>query len=115
MTSLTKSQEYPSFALQNLLTHKSVKLVFYYLLLLLMSLVGIIYGYYFSEQFFATEKLYLFDSILNGFKIVWLIPLPYAILNFYSFIRYPVFNNPSPNLLRVGLHTNCIFAISREV
>ncbi|MCA9924632.1 MAG: glycosyltransferase family 2 protein [Anaerolineales bacterium] len=102
MTSLTKSQEYPSFALQNLLTHKSVKLVFYYLLLLLMSLVGIIYGYYFSEQFFATEKLYLFDSILNGFKIVWLIPLPYAILNFYSFIRYPVFNNPQPKPVASG-------------
>ncbi len=96
MTLITNSYHTSKFVFQGFLQKKPVKLAFYYLLLLLMSLVGIIYGYYFSERFFATEQLYLFESVFNGFKLLWLIPFPYAILNFYSFIRYPVFQNFQP-------------------
>ena len=59
-----------------------------------MTLLGIGYGYYFSERFFASNKPELVENIFNLLKLFWLVPLPYALLNFFSFIRYPVINKP---------------------
>lgn len=69
----------------------------YYLLLLAITVAGLIYGYYFSDIFFPSEKTVWVESLLNAFKLAWLIPLPYALLNFYSFVRYPIFIHPPPS------------------
>ncbi|MCP5095528.1 MAG: glycosyltransferase [Chloroflexi bacterium] len=57
-------------------------------------MLGVAYGYFFSEIFFESNKPEMVETIFNGFKLLWLVPLPYAVLNFYSFIRYPVFSKP---------------------
>jgi egghead protein (zeste-white 4 protein) len=66
----------------------------YYLLLVFMTMVGIAYGYYFSEVFFTSDKPFRIEQVMNELKLLWLIPLPYAILNFYSFLRYPITLRP---------------------
>ncbi len=66
----------------------------YYLLLVLMTVGGIAYGYYFSEKFFASNRLAQIEQVMNELKLLWLVPLPYAILNFYSFVRYPITLRP---------------------
>ncbi len=68
----------------------SWRLARYYALLLAATLVGIGYGYYFSEVFFQSAKSDWVQTIFNSLKLLWLVPLPYAIINFYSFVRYPV-------------------------
>ncbi|RMG92642.1 MAG: hypothetical protein D6706_16535 [Chloroflexi bacterium] len=69
-------------------------IVAYYTLLVGMTAAGVAYGYYFSEMFFASNKPARIEAIMNILKLFWLIPLPYAILNFYSFIRYPACIRP---------------------
>jgi hypothetical protein len=71
-----------------------LRLIVYYLFLATMTVLGIGYGYYFSEQFFASDKPEIVETIMNLFKLFWLVPLPYALLNFYSFVRYPVIQKP---------------------
>ena len=70
--------------------NKAFQLLVYYLFLAGMTIIGISYGYYFSEEFFATSKNHSFERFMNGLKLFWLVPIPYALLNFYSFVRYPV-------------------------
>lgn len=70
------------------------KLALYYALLLLVTICGVAYGIYFSELFFASDKPEWIETVLNILKLSWLIPLPYALINFFSFIRYPVFQRP---------------------
>jgi len=42
-----------------------------------------------SVVFFPSQTQSDFNTVLNWLKLSWLIPLPYALLNFYSFFRYP--------------------------
>ncbi len=66
------------------------RLIVYYLFLLTLTVAGMLYGFYFSEQFFATARPDAIERTMNLLKLFWLVPLPYALLNFYSFVRYPV-------------------------
>ena len=70
--------------------NNTFQLLAYYLFLAGMTALGMLYGYYFSEAFFASDRPDHIEQIMNGLKLFWLIPLPYALLNFYSFLRYPV-------------------------
>lgn len=72
---------------------KNFSLWAYYALLFFVTFVGIAYGYIFSDIHFPTDKPQWIETILTIFKLCWLIPFPYALLNFYSFIRFPVFVN----------------------
>lgn len=65
------------------------KLMIYYTALLMVTLGGLAYGFVFSEVFFPSQIHSDFHTMLNWLKLSWLIPLPYALLNFYSFFRYP--------------------------
>ncbi|MEQ8677181.1 MAG: glycosyltransferase family 2 protein [Aggregatilineales bacterium] len=71
--------------------NRQYNLWLYYVLLFVITCVGIAYGYYFSDVHFPSEKAFWVETLLNLAKMCWLIPFPYAILNFYAFIRYPVF------------------------
>lgn len=75
-------------------SNKRLRLIIYYFALVVITLLGVLYGFYFSEIFFDSNKPLWLEQILNGLKLFWLIPLPYALLNFYSFLRYPVFQGP---------------------
>lgn len=66
----------------------------YYLLLWILTFLGVFYGWYFSDLFF--RDLVAPPWLLGALKLFWLVPLPYALLNFYSFIRYPIFLRPEP-------------------
>ena len=66
----------------------------YYGFLIGMTLFGIGYGYIFSERFFPSDKPYLAQQIMIFLKVCWLLPLPYALINFYSFLRYPIYKSP---------------------
>ena len=70
--------------------NKTFQLLAYYLFLAGMTVVGALYGYYFSEQFFATNKPDSIERMMTILKFFWLVPIPYAVLNFYSYVRYPV-------------------------
>ncbi len=79
----------------------------YYALLFVMTSMGIAYGYYFSEINFPTDKPFWVETGLNILKLVWLLPFPYAIINFYAFVRFPVFRNAThehPRPLDVTLY-----------
>lgn len=67
----------------------------YNLLLFTTTIAGILYGFVFSEVFFPSYGPAWLESTLNFLKLFWLIPLPYAIMNVYSFLRYPVFVQPA--------------------
>lgn len=84
-------------------------LVAYYGFLLCMTLAGLAYGYYFSEVFFASHKAAWIETALNLLKLFWLIPLPYAILNFYSFARYPVPRREPPGPIMHALGVTLYF------
>jgi len=58
------------------------KLMIYYTALLLVTLGGLAYGFVFSEVFFPSQTQSDFNTVLNWLKLSWLIPLPYALLNF---------------------------------
>lgn len=68
-----------------------IKSGLYYTAFIIATLIGIAYGYYFSDIIFPSTKGSLITSVMTILKLVWLIPLPYALLNFYSFLKYPVF------------------------
>jgi egghead protein (zeste-white 4 protein) len=73
------------------------KLVWYYAALLLATVGGLLYGFFFSEVFFPSSENDGFLTVMNLLKLSWLIPLPYALLNFYSFFRYPALRRePAP-------------------
>lgn len=75
---------------------KKTHLVLYYAGLLGITLLGIAYGFYFSELNFPSSRAPWIETVLNLGKLAWLIPLPYALLNFYSFFRYPIIIRPIP-------------------
>lgn len=77
-------------------TLSTLRITLYYLCFVLATIIGIGYGYYFSDVFFASTKSTVITNIMTVLKLVWLIPLPYALLNFYSFIKYPVFKRTIP-------------------
>jgi egghead protein (zeste-white 4 protein) len=81
----------------------------YYGLLLLMTLAGLAYGFYFSEVFFASHKAAWIEAALNLLKLFWLIPLPYALLNFYSFARYPILRRELPGPITHALGATLYF------
>ena len=66
----------------------------YYLLLWMLTFLGVLYGWYFSDLFFS--DMVAPSWLLVALKLSWLVPLPYALLNFYSFIRYPIFLRAEP-------------------
>lgn len=70
---------------------ESLKRSLYYATLLLISLAGVAYGIFFSELFFPSDKAPWIETAFTLLKCSWLIALPYAILNYYSLLRYPVF------------------------
>lgn len=70
-------------------------LFLYYTGLGLVSLAGIAYGFFFSELFFPDSRPEWFRLLMTLLKLSWLIPLPYALINYYSFIRYPVYEKPA--------------------
>ncbi|MEJ2748621.1 MAG: hypothetical protein P8183_12060, partial [Anaerolineae bacterium] len=80
----------------------------YYVFLVFMTMAGIAYGYYFSNVFFASDKPLRIQQVMNELKLLWLVPLPYAILNFYSFVRYPI--TLRPRFHAVPLWSNQRFA-----
>jgi egghead protein (zeste-white 4 protein) len=73
-----------------------------------MSIAGIAYGYYFSELFFASNRRPWVEAIMTILKLSWLVFLPYALVNFYSFARHPVIVRKKPGpisgILDVKLH-----------
>lgn len=98
-----------------------IKSMLYYTTFIIATVIGVAYGYYFSDIIFPSTKGSLITTIMTILKLVWLIPLPYALLNFYSFIKYPVFkrtiyhstNRPLPFKIYVrivtrGLNMNLI-------
>ncbi len=66
----------------------------YYLILAVMSLAGLAYGVFFSEVFFPGTREPWVELTLNILKSAWVVALPYALLNYYALIRFPVFTPP---------------------
>jgi egghead protein (zeste-white 4 protein) len=85
------------------------KLVWYYAALLLATLGGLLYGFFFSEVFFPGEVDSGFNTLMNLLKLSWLIPLPYALLNFYSFFRYPALRRTPPPAVSGALKGRLFF------
>ncbi len=82
-------------------------LALYYGLLALAALVGLGYGFFFSDLFFPGDKPPLVEQIMSTLKLAWLIPLPYALVNFYGYLRYPAVRRtppPEPTALPVTLY-----------
>jgi egghead protein (zeste-white 4 protein) len=74
--------------------HNRSALLVYYIGLALISLAGVGYGYFFSELFFADSHPEWLRMLMTVLKWSWIIPLPYAVVNYFSFIRYPVYQKP---------------------
>lgn len=72
----------------------------YYSLLLVSTAIGILYGFMFSEIYFPSDRPEWIESLFNTLKLFWLVPFPYAILNFFSYARYPVFVRPRQPSIR---------------
>ena len=70
-----------------------------------MTFTGVLLGIYFSELYFPTSEIRPFSRFLNFLKLSWLIPLPYALLNFYSYLRFPIFTPPRDEPYRLFSHT----------
>ena len=68
----------------------------YYSLLLFITLVGLLYGYLVSEVYFPGSKPPAVEAIISVLKLAWLVPLPYAAINFYAYLRYPVIPQQQP-------------------
>lgn len=66
----------------------------YYALLLISTVIGFAYGYIFSDIHFPSNRPEWVETFFNLLKLFWLVPFPYAITNFFSFARYPVFVRP---------------------
>jgi egghead protein (zeste-white 4 protein) len=81
---------------QVLLSKNSVFRIGYYLGLVLLSLLGVAYGLFFSELFFPDHLPAWLKTVMMILKLSWIIPVPYAILNYYSYFRYPVYERPEP-------------------
>jgi egghead protein (zeste-white 4 protein) len=78
-------------------------LVAYYSLLAAVTLMGIVYGYLFSEIFMPGNQPLWVETVMKLLKLFWLVPLPYAAVNFYAFIRFPIFLPPElPSLLHTS-------------
>ncbi len=86
-------------------------LITYYAFLLAMTVAGLVYGYIFSEAFFGSDKSPLVEAVMTALKLFWLIPLPYAFLNFYSYLRYPVFRRHTPPPITGSLRGRLYFRI----
>lgn len=67
-------------------------LVVYYGILIVTSLAGIAYGVFFSEVFFPGHRAAWIETLGVVLKSVWIVALPYAILNYYSLLKYPAFS-----------------------
>ncbi len=80
----------------------------YYLALLVCSLAGIGYGFFFSELFFPSDKDPWLEGVMTLLKCSWLVALPYALLNYYSLFKYPALlphaTHFNAEALRVRLH-----------
>ncbi len=61
---------------------------------MLATLLGLGYGLIFSEVFFPNDKPMLVYTLMTLLKLAWLVPLPYTLVNFYGYFRYPVFRQP---------------------
>ncbi len=68
-----------------------LRLAVYYAILALTSLAGIVYGVYFSEVFFPGHRAAWVETLFTLLKSAWVVALPYAILNYYSLLRFPAF------------------------
>lgn len=68
----------------------------YYGLLALATLLGLGYGLIFSDVFFPNDKPAPVYLVMTLLKLAWLVPLPYALVNFYGYFRCPVFRQPPP-------------------
>lgn len=73
---------------------KSRQRTFHYVKLLIVTLLGIVYGVVMSEIFFPGNKQPVVEFMMTIFKLTWLIPLPYALVNFYAYLRFPPFRRP---------------------
>ncbi|MBL8162280.1 MAG: glycosyltransferase family 2 protein [Anaerolineae bacterium] len=67
----------------------------YYLAGIAITVIGVIYGIFFSEIFFPGTAAAWAETMMGIFKLVWLAPLPYALVNFYAFMRYPFYIRPT--------------------
>lgn len=74
--------------------------VAYYALLVSATIIGIAYGYIFSDVHFPGNQADGVETGLNILKLFWLVPFPYAITNFFSFARFPVFQRPAQPISR---------------
>ncbi len=79
----------------------------YYMLLVLLTTIGVLYGWYFSDLVFPDPVSP--PWLLVAIKLFWLVPAPYALLNFYSFLRYPVFVRAEPLPVTFGPRGKLIF------
>ncbi|GAB4342214.1 MAG: hypothetical protein Kow00117_21650 [Phototrophicales bacterium] len=66
---------------------------------------------FFSELFFKSDKPQWIEATANVLKLIWIIPLPYAIVNFYSFARYPVFLRKKPPAIQPVAGVRLFFRI----
>lgn len=96
MRNVTQLSEKTSLWPKSLPSNPSTIRAFYYLGLGLLSLFGIAYGLFFSDLFFPDHQSAWLKTVMMILKLSWLIPLPYAIINFYSFLKYPVYERPAP-------------------
>lgn len=70
---------------------KSRQRTLHYVKLLIVTLLGVVYGAVMSEIVFPGDKQPVVELIMTLFKLAWLIPLPYALVNFYAYLRFPPF------------------------
>ncbi len=87
----------------------NVRLVVYYVILVVTSLAGIAYGTFFSEVFFPGHRAAWIETLGVVLKSSWLVALPYAILNYYSLIRYPAFGTKPQRTASVDLSVRLHF------
>lgn len=93
------------------LSRRTLLLGGYYGVLFVLTLLGIGYGYIFSEVLFPGDKAPWIETMMNLLKLSWLIPLPYGVVNFYAYVRYPVkFHEAMPPITR-SLPVKMIFRI----
>ena len=88
---------------------KNRRLIIYYVILIVTSLAGIAYGFFFSEVFFPGHRAAWIETLMTVLKSSWLVALPYAILNYYSLLRYPAFSEPAPASIEAPLGVKLYF------
>jgi beta-1,4-mannosyltransferase len=107
----TTTEEFALIETRPAVSRRTLLLCGYYGILLFVLVLGVSYGYIFSEIFFPGDKTPWVEAVMNILKLSWLIPLPYGLVNFYAYLRHPVkFDPQAPSITR-SLRVKMVFRI----